>query len=967
MSILVDNVEEFLPGVVTDIEAEYGKEYDTSLFGTTDSVVIIGTAFNGPVNIPTPIYSPEHAGYIFGKSYDAKTRKEMDLVAGVQDLWDNGCRTIYAMRINGKDLYKDFNFCVDNGMKLRIASTYPSNISKQVYLKFDNTAGNESIKLYKPASRATIKEKMNGMVESDGSVMVTEIKLGQDYSITKDTKLIDVIEIINSHAYNNNLTLSIVDEDGNDVTTSADAYSVTLGHVYPGIYFIGRNESLCEKRTEVAIKLIVGDNDIEKPFTDFDGKYYRNIDINTDVSLPYPIYSKDIKTMREILLGVGISMVKDGDYLEYAEISNSAFKEDGVDYEESDLTSFELYKKLGNGYAISAVAEQRKSADGKDLAPKVKEAKLTDQNRIVPITDGAYSILQNVNIKHHVLGSKICIDQKIKGKIPKYTEFKTTVAQDISIFNELITATAKVKEDNEEKAKEYSFKIKDTSQEERPVISQNNLNTENIITGVAYAENEEDFKALQNIPVGEFVLVLGENPELYVSKSASVIEKVTDENYADRYFRAGTELYHSMMDSDVFKVERAKVVADTCFNDKEYAIVENSHQAFVCKIVSDGLVEPVGELNLLMSESDDLIVYMESNSAGNNVVEISYRNFDSLTMEDFISMLNENSVLGKAFEFSLTTDGSLYKDEYVKDADAAMIANKGKNTAFDIVIKMDADRVHGYDYSKHIPYTTSDNFGRQLAQHCTYTHLKTAPAEGYIGFSRVTDISINNIAKKISEIEASNWDLYAKNNIGKNMLDRTNNPYSIAKNVIAVFEQNKVTTPSSYVQICNGATAVAGLTSSLKLEQAPTNQPINIVPMFELTSSQLEKLTKLGIITVRKSFTKGYVVTDGITLASNDDPMKRIFAIRIVGYVEDLLRAACEPFIGTPNSIANRNSLNTAINSALTPLKDILLQKFSFRLIDDGNALNLNYIDIDYDLVLINEIRNIKNSLRVSK
>ena len=46
-----------LPGVITHVEADYSFGYDTSLFGTTDSEIIIGTAFHGPVGVLTPVYS----------------------------------------------------------------------------------------------------------------------------------------------------------------------------------------------------------------------------------------------------------------------------------------------------------------------------------------------------------------------------------------------------------------------------------------------------------------------------------------------------------------------------------------------------------------------------------------------------------------------------------------------------------------------------------------------------------------------------------------------------------------------------------------------------------------------------------------------------------------------------------------------------------------------------------------------
>ena len=62
-----------LPGVITQVEQDYSTGFDQSAFGTTDSVLIVGTAFNGPVGTPTPVYSMEHARYIFGEPYQSET------------------------------------------------------------------------------------------------------------------------------------------------------------------------------------------------------------------------------------------------------------------------------------------------------------------------------------------------------------------------------------------------------------------------------------------------------------------------------------------------------------------------------------------------------------------------------------------------------------------------------------------------------------------------------------------------------------------------------------------------------------------------------------------------------------------------------------------------------------------------------------------------------------------------------
>ena len=88
-----------LPGVITEILPITVNAGTGSEFGTTESVTIIGTAFNGPVGEPVPIGSPDQAIYFFGDSFDAATKREATLVPEIQDAYDRGCRTIYAVRV----------------------------------------------------------------------------------------------------------------------------------------------------------------------------------------------------------------------------------------------------------------------------------------------------------------------------------------------------------------------------------------------------------------------------------------------------------------------------------------------------------------------------------------------------------------------------------------------------------------------------------------------------------------------------------------------------------------------------------------------------------------------------------------------------------------------------------------------------------------------------------------------------
>lgn len=971
MSVSIFNYDNTLPGVITEIDSHLASEYDTSLFGTTDSVVVIGTAFDGPTAQVTPVYSVEHAAYVFGKTYDSKTRREASLVTGIQDAWNKGCRTIYAMRINGVEMFKDFELCVNCDFKLRVKSRYPSNLGKQVYVKYDDTIGAETFTIYKPASRATIKEKMAGLVEDENAVMVNQIRVAQDYAFTKDSKLVDVLEIVNNHGYNNVVELEIVDLDGNVVTNSTEAYEVTLGHIFPGVYFIGREGSAIDRKTDVAIKVVTSEDDAA-PYSNFDKKYYSVLNVNTDVNAKYPIHYSSVQEMRELLMACEITMDEADDYLEVAELSNRAFPENGIDYEESTMTAFEKYMRLGSGFAITAVAERRVDAEGNEMIPKIKEAAFKDINRVVPTGDGIYSILEDTKIRYHVLAHDICADTLISGKLPKPNDFKITMANEVALCHGLVNATAKVSKDNEFAPQSYKFQI--WNNKEVPEIKKEEIFM-NAFETVGYKWLKADIEAIKNAVPGSLAFAIKER-ELLVANDKGVFVPAEASKYDGKLFFYSIKPIKAVAVDGVLTF--VEITADNFaseIGDYKYILVKEGSEVFVAKVGDYTKEVPfLADMNTALTEEKDELFVFYTNCVGENQAFVSYPNFDSLSLSEFVEKLN-NSKLSSLFSFELTQKGELVKDEYVMDAYIAAAAEEGKalkSLDFSELIAnedwviMAADRVRGYDYSKHIPYYTSDNFARHLAQHATYTELKTYPTHGVIGIERINDVSKTNLAKKVNDLKEFNWNMYVKNNYGRNMLDADNMPYHIGRNVTVTAFQDIIVTPSNYTAIVNGATGYAGMVSSTDIGQSTTGQTIDVKPMYEFSRSQLQTLSDLGVVTVKNSFTKGYVVTDGITMGATDDLLRRLFNTRVMHFVEDYIRAACEPYIGKANSLTNRNSLQTAITSKLNSLVDSLIRKYEFKVVDDGTADQYTYIDINYTIVPMNEIREIRNRIRVT-
>lgn len=947
--------ETFLPGVLTEVQSDYSYGYDSSEFGTTDSVLLIGTAFNGPVGVPVAVYSPEHARYIFGKPYDSRTKREATLVPAIEDAYQRGCRTIYAVRIGGKEVKKDYALAVDTDIKLRVSSVYPTNEAKDFFMVYDNTDGNERIKIYKPAERATIQEKMQGLVESDESVIEIDIALNQDYGVTKDSELTRLIEIVNGHQFNNVLRLELVPGNAMDSEEfRIESRSLPVGALFPGLYMIGRDKTLLHDiSTNVKYNFVK-----ESPFSGFDTNVVKEIIFNTDVDTPYPIYAKNMEILRETLRRNEISMYEPFDFLKVAGVVDRAFKKDNVDYEEVGLSNFEIYKRLGGGFAITAKAELRENADGKEEIPKVKETPVGDANRVVPIEGGIYSILENMNARYRVL-TCVNAESSISGRLPKADDFLVTLPKTVDLLKGHIRAIPILDEEDTFQAKSYSFTIESLEHTFAGEVDEIYPYGLKVVPSVDKVDDLIDM----NVPDGTVVMVLDDETgqgTLYRFGDGNIYE-VGNETLVDEMFIVNNNLYMGVIVDGSLRFAKVDPKATPELQAKKFVIAEANGNVFAFEIL-DGEefhFKPLGDLETMLSQdANGTSVYAPSNYGTTNTIIIRSEVLDSTTLEEFVDMLNNHKSLRGLFKFELTSEGVMKKDEYV--------LNVVPENELDLGTTLSQDRVRGYDYNKYIPFKSTDNFARHLAQHCTYTSLKTAPTHGIIGTAPLADTGLKSVAEKVEAMLKMDFDMYAKNIYGRNMLDRNNMPYPIGKNVSIVFTQYPVYMDDGYQYVSNGAAGYAGMVSTLPLDTSSTNQPINVNELsYELTNYQLTRLTQKGYVTIKRSFTRGNVITDGITMAPVESPFRRLATTRVIGAVEDLIRQATEPFIGKQNHIANRNSIKTAIKSNLEKIKGTLIEAYEFNLVVNPRLLKFSQIDIDYKIVPIHEIREIRNRISV--
>ena len=117
----------------------------------------------------------------------------------------------------------------------------------------------------------------------------------------------------------------------------------------------------------------------------------------------------------------------------------------------------------------------------------------------------------------------------------------------------------------------------------------------------------------------------------------------------------------------------------------------------------------------------------------------------------------------------------------------------------------------------------------------------------------------------------------------------------------------------------NGACATAAGMSRLSSYSAITNKPVYNVQSLRYvpTRTLQETLAGKGVNTVVLNFNKIAVFGDGVTFGAADSDFVRLSTKRIVDEAANLIRQATQKFIGEASTVQMRNSMETAISSAL--------------------------------------------------
>jgi hypothetical protein len=123
----------------------------------------------------------------------------------------------------------------------------------------------------------------------------------------------------------------------------------------------------------------------------------------------------------------------------------------------------------------------------------------------------------------------------------------------------------------------------------------------------------------------------------------------------------------------------------------------------------------------------------------------------------------------------------------------------------------------------------------------------------------------------------------------------------------------------------NGATTFAAAISRMASFTSPVNKTAyNVASIrYNPTRTQQLNLSDQGVNCIALNFNKIPTFIEGLTMAAATSDYTRISTMRIVTEAALLVRQVCQKFVGEASTIQTRNSMETAITSALRGMQQL--------------------------------------------
>lgn len=235
----------------------------------------------------------------------------------------------------------------------------------------------------------------------------------------------------------------------------------------------------------------------------------------------------------------------------------------------------------------------------------------------------------------------------------------------------------------------------------------------------------------------------------------------------------------------------------------------------------------------------------------------------------------------------------------------------------------------------------NSDFQRELALVCAVLTYRTKMTHGFIDVKPNSNTTLVGIDAYVSNLLNSHPNVYYMTDANGDVIyDTDGKPMDIGWYTSVVVGPEPVMRSDRLgTYYGSPAIAYAALNAVIAPESAPTNKAIrNVNGMkFKFSNKQMNAILgqRMVCFTLKNegsatASSTPYVV-DGVTAGAPNCDYSQIATVKILTDVVDQVREVCDPFIGEPNTLAQRNAMSAQISKRLGKLAEIgEIQSYEF-------------------------------------
>lgn len=257
-----------------------------------------------------------------------------------------------------------------------------------------------------------------------------------------------------------------------------------------------------------------------------------------------------------------------------------------------------------------------------------------------------------------------------------------------------------------------------------------------------------------------------------------------------------------------------------------------------------------------------------------------------------------------------------------------------------------------------------DNFAYQLGLACAVITFRNNAVHGIIATSSPVETSLVAVQAHTEKLLALKNNFFMLDRAGNEIKDPEGGSIDVGKFLVVLAGPDVVLSSTRLgLYGSNSPAAYAGFVSTLPPQSAATNKTLGYAQgmRFKYSNPQLDKLTAARYTTFNlKNNGQSVAVVDAMTAAQSTSDYTRQSTWAAVKECVNQIRKVCDPYIGEPNEVSQRNAMSAAIDKILSKIKEAgVITDYGFQVVATLVDQVLGQSKIELTIVPALELRKI--------